>query len=254
MTEPRPLPAGESEDELPRMTLLEHLEELRRRILHSLAAALVGFFVCFAFAPRIYDILALPIKPFVPKLSFLRVTDPFIIYVKVAFIAALFLTSPYILYQVWRFVAPGLYRREKRYAVPFIFFGSTFFLTGGLFGYFVAWPFAVEFLIKLGDAFNPVITVDFYFNTLITVLLGLGVMFELPVFIFLLAQIGVVTPAFLMRHFRWAVLAIFFIAAIITPTPDVVNLLIVALPTLALYLIGVGAAYLAQRRRQNRLS
>lgn len=236
------------------MTLLEHLEELRRRILHSLAAALVGFFVCFAFAPRIYDILALPIKPFVPKLSFLRVTDPFIIYVKVAFVAALFLTSPYILYQVWRFVAPGLYRREKRYAVPFIFFGSTFFLTGGLFGYFVAWPFAVEFLIKLGEAFNPVITVDFYFNTLITVLLGLGVMFELPVFIFLLAQIGVVTPAFLMRHFRWAVLAIFFIAAIITPTPDVVNLLIVALPTLVLYLIGVGAAYLAQRRRQNRLS
>jgi sec-independent protein translocase protein TatC len=232
------------------MTLLEHLEELRRRILYTLAAVLVGFFACFAFAARIYDVLALPIKPFVPKLSFLKVTDPFIIYVKVAIVAALFLTSPFILYQVWRFVAPGLYRKEKRYAIPFIFFGSTFFLTGGLFGYFVAWPFAVDFLINLGGAFEPVITVDFYLNQLITVLLGLGVMFELPVFIFLLAQIGVVTPAFLMRHFRWAVLAIFLLAAVITPTPDVINLLVVALPTLVLYLLGVGAAYLAQRRRE----
>lgn len=232
------------------MTLLEHLEELRRRILYSLAVVLVGFFACFAFAPRIYDVLALPIKPFVPKLSFLRVTDPFIIYVKVAFVAALFLTSPFILFQVWRFVAPGLYRKEKRYAIPFIFFGSTFFLTGGLFGYFIAWPFAVEFLINLGDAFNPVITVDFYFNSLIMVLLGLGVMFELPVFIFLLAQIGVVTPAFLIRHFRWAVLAIFLIAAVITPTPDVVNLMVVALPTLLLYVVGVAAAFFAQKRRK----
>lgn len=252
MTQPQSLPAGEpkSDDDLPRMTLLEHLEELRTRILHAGAAILVGFFVCFAFARQIYDVLALPIKPFVPKLSFLRVTDPFVVYVKVAFVAALFLTSPFILYQVWRFVAPGLYRREKRYAIPFMLFGSSFFLAGGVFGYFVAWPFAVEFLINLGEAFTPVITVDFYFNSLITVLLGLGVMFELPVFIFLLAQIGVVTPKFLMRNFRWAVLAIFLIAAIITPTPDVVNLLVVALPTVLLYLVGVGAAAIAVRKKE----
>jgi sec-independent protein translocase protein TatC len=140
-------------------------------------------------------------------------------------------------------------------ALPFIFFGSTFFLGGGLFGYFVAFPLAVRFLIELGGDFQPVITVDAYLNFLIVVLLGLGIMFELPIVIFMLSTIGVVTPRFLMRHFRWAVLLIFVLAAIVTPTPDVFNLCVVALPTIVLYLLGVGAAAIAQafkRRRQRR--
>ena len=124
------LGSGSEPEELNRMTLLEHLEELRKRLLWSVVALLVGFFACWAFAPQIYELLALPIKPHVERLVFLRPTDPFILYIKVALLASVFLVSPYLLYQVWRFVAPGLYRREKRYVVPFVFFGSTFFLAG----------------------------------------------------------------------------------------------------------------------------
>ncbi|MDH4066720.1 MAG: twin-arginine translocase subunit TatC [Acidobacteriota bacterium] len=169
-------------------------------------------------------------------------------YVKVAALAALFLASPIVLYQFWRFVAPGMYRRERMYAIPFVLFGSFFFVGGGAFAYYVAFPFAVEFLVGMGAAFEPVITVDRYFRFLMVVLLGLGLMFELPLVIFFLAQIGVVTPAFLMRHFRWAVLLIFVAAALITPTPDVVNLCLFALPTIGLYLLGVAAAALVGRK------
>ena len=256
-SEPARLPAtqparrkSKADEELPRMTLLEHLDELRRRILRTFIVVLVAFFACFAFAENIYEVLELPIKPHVEKLSFLRITDPFIVYIKVALLAAVFLTSPYLVAQLWGFVSPGLYRREKRYAIPFIFFGSFFFLGGGLFGYFIAFPFAVDFLINLGDNFEPVITIDFYLNTLINILLGLAVMFQLPIVIFMLSQLGVVTPKFLMRHFRWAVLIIVIISAAITPTPDVVNMTIVAGPTLLLYLLGVGASALAQSRRK----
>ncbi|HVS63383.1 MAG TPA: twin-arginine translocase subunit TatC [Thermoanaerobaculia bacterium] len=247
--------AGDEPEELQRMTLLEHLEELRSRILRSLAALLVGFGVCFAFAKPIYNVLAQPVVPYIEggKLSFLRVTDPFIVYVKVALLAGVFLMSPFILYQVWKFVSPGLYSREKRYAMPFVFFGSSFFLAGGLFGYFVAVPFAVRFLIlEMGENFEPVITVDFWLNFLINVLLGLGLMFELPIMIFMLAMLGVVTPRFLLKHFRWAVLIIFVVAAVITPTPDVVNLCVVAIPTILLYLLGVAGAALAIRLRRKR--
>ncbi len=253
VTETPALPALEAEgeeDDLHRMTLLEHLEELRRRLMWSILIMLGGFMACFGFAPQIFEVLALPIKPYVESLVFLNLTDPFVLYVKVALLASIFLTSPFLLYQVWRFVAPGLYRREKRYVVPFIFFGSVFFLSGGLFGYFIAFPFAIKFLIGLGSQFTPMITVDRYLKFLMTILLGLGVMFELPILIFMLSQMGVVTPRFLLRHFRWAVLIIFTVAAIITPTPDVVNLCVVALPTIVLYLLGVGAAALAQRGKR----
>lgn len=244
--------AAESED-LARMSLLEHLDELRRRIIRSLISVALGFVVCWIFVEEIADFLARPIYRALPegtRLAFLGVTDPFILYVKVAALAALFLTSPLVLYQVWRFVAPGLYKREKRHALPFIVAGSTFFLAGGAFAYYVAFPFAVDFLLGMGEAFQPMITVERYFRFLLYVILGLGLMFELPIFIFLLAQMGVVTPRFLIRHFKWAVLLIFVAAAFVTPTPDVINLCIFALPTILLYLLGVGAAALVVREKK----
>ncbi len=256
-SEPKRLPEtqparrkSKEDEELPRMTLLEHLDELRRRILRTLVVVLVAFFACFAFAADIYDVIEMPIKPHVEQLSFLAVTDPFIVHIKVALLAALFLTSPFLVAQLWGFVSPGLYRREKRYAIPFIFFGSFFFLGGGVFGYFVALPFAVEFLINMGSNWDPVIRVDRYLSFVVNVLLGLAVMFQLPILIFMLSQLGVVTPRFLMKHFRWAVLIIVIISAAITPTPDVVNMTIVAGPTLLLYVLGVGASALVQRRRK----
>ena len=172
--------------------------------------------------------------------------------VKVALLAAVFVTSPYLVAQLWGFVAPGLYRREKRYAIPFIFFGSLFFLGGGAFGYFVALPFATEFLVNMGLSANwdADIRIERYFSFAVNVLLGLAVMFQLPIVIFMLSQLGVVTPRFLMRHFRWAVLIIIVVSAVITPTPDAVNMTIVAGPTVLLYLVGVGASALVQRRRK----
>ena len=244
--------ATESED-LSRMSLLEHLDELRQRIVRSLIWVGLGFVVCWIFVEQIADFLARPIYRALPegtKLAFLGVTDPFILYVKVAALAALFLTSPMVLYQVWRFVAPGLYRREKLHALPFIIAGSLFFIGGGAFAYYVAFPFAVDFLLGMGEAFQPVITVERYFRFLLYVILGLGLMFELPIFIFLFAQMGVVTPGFLIRHFKWAVLLIFVAAAFVTPTPDVINLCIFALPTILLYLLGVGAAALVVRKKK----
>ena len=228
------------------MGLLDHLGELRRRLIRALLAFAMTFLICFAFAEQIYAFLARPIYRFLPegtKLVFLGITDPFILYIKVAALAGVFLGSPLILYQVWAFVAPGLYQREKRVAIPFIFFGSLLFMGGGAFGYYVAFPFAVEFLLGVGQQFQPTITVTSYLSFLMTVILGLGVMFEMPTIIFLLSRLGVVTPRFLLRNFRWAVLLIFTLAALITPTPDVVNLCIFAVPTLGLYLVGVGVAW-----------
>ncbi len=237
------------------MTLLDHLEELRKRLVYSLIAVAVTFLVCWTFARQIFDFLARPIYRFLPagkKLAFLGITDPFILYVKVAALAGVFIASPFLIYQAYAFIAPGLYKRERRWALPFVLFGTLFFVAGGAFAYTVAFPFAVNFLLGVGQPFDPVITVGKYFGFLMTVMLGLGLMFELPIFLFLLAVAGVVTPRFLMHHFRWAVLLIFIVAAVITPTPDVVNLCIFAVPTVGLYLLGVLGAWIVTRARKKR--
>jgi sec-independent protein translocase protein TatC len=241
--------------DLPRMSLLDHLEELRRRITYALLAVVVACLACWTWVREIYSFLEAPIRPYLPegtKLSYLGPADPLMLYIKVALLTGVFLSAPVILYQVWRFVSPGLYPRERRWAAPFIILGTLFFLSGGAFAYYVAFPFAVKFLLGIGDLFQPVITIERYFHFLMTVILGLGLMFELPILIFLLAQIGVVTPRFLMRHFRWAVLLIFVVAAVITPTPDVVNLCVFAVPTIGLYLLGVFSAWVSLRGRKKR--
>lgn len=242
-----------SQDDLGRMSLLDHLDELRRRLLYSLIAVAVAFFACWTFVDEIFTVLERPVLRFLPegeKLAIFGVPDAFLLYFKVATLAALFVAAPFLLYQAWLFIAPGLYRRERRWAAAFVVVGSFFFAAGGVFAYYVAVPFSVEFLLGLGSRFEQVIAVDRFLRFEMTLILGLGVMFELPLFIFALAGMGVVTPGFLMRHFRWAVLAIFVLAAIITPTPDVVNLCIFALPTLLLYLLGVAAAAVVQRSRR----
>jgi sec-independent protein translocase protein TatC len=241
-------PAGE---ELHRMSLIEHLEELRKRIMWSIVSLAVTFGPCWAYREEIVDFLSRPLRTAQPdlKLSFLKVTDPFIMYFKVAGLGSLFLASPFILYQLWQFVAPGLYRKEKMYAIPFILSATVFFLAGGAFGYYLAFPAAVQFLLGMGKQFSAVITIDSYFSFLITVILGLGLMFEMPIVILVLAMIGVVSPKFLLRQWRYAVVIIFIVAAIITPTPDVVNLCLWALPGCALYFLGVGAAFMVAPKK-----
>jgi sec-independent protein translocase protein TatC len=241
-------------EELPRMSLLEHLEELRKRLLWSIAALAVAFIPCWVYVRQIFRFLQAPLWRIDPKLKlvFMGLTDPFILYFKVAALSSLFVASPFVLYQVWGFVAPGLYRRERRLALPFVFFTTVFFLAGGAFGYYVAFPYAARFLLGIGEGFEALPEIGRYFGFLLTVLLGLGLMFELPIFILLLSLIGVVTPRFLLHYFRHAVVIIFIVAAIITPTPDVVNLCIMAVPALGLYLLGIGAAFLAARFRKKR--
>ncbi|MDH3405294.1 MAG: twin-arginine translocase subunit TatC [Acidobacteriota bacterium] len=249
MAEPRPrgLPGADPLAQS-RMTVLEHLEELRKRIVRALIAPAIAFAGCWTFRDEIAELLARPIYEVLPagtRLAFLGLSDPFVLYFKMTALVALFVSSPFVFYQVWKFVAPGLHAHERRYALPFIAASTLFFVAGGFFAYKVAFPFAVDFLIGMGQAFEPVITADRYYRFLMYVIFGLGLMFELPILIFLLAALGVVTPRFLMRHFRWAVILIFVLAAVVTPTPDVVNLCVFAVPTIGLYLLGVGAAALA---------
>ncbi|MFL6194380.1 MAG: twin-arginine translocase subunit TatC [Thermoanaerobaculia bacterium] len=253
MTSPERLTARQQE-ELERMSLLQHLEDLRKRIFYSLIGLFLAFIPCWVYVRKIFDFLVAPIQRIQPglKLAFLGLTDPFILYFKVAALAAIFLASPFLLYQVWSFVAPGLYRRERLLVLPFVFFTTIFFLAGGAFAYTVAFPFAAKFLLSMGENFQAVITIEKYFGFLLTVILGLGLMFELPIFILLLSLIGIVTPRMLLRYFRHAVVIIFIAAAIITPTPDVVNLCIFAVPAIGLYLLGVGAAFLAARFRRKK--
>lgn len=251
---PRLAPAQTPED-LDRMSLFDHLEELRKRVFTSLIGFVVAFVPCWIYHQEIFDFLERPITSLLPagkKLAYTGITDPFILYFKVAALAALFLAAPFLLFQVWRFVAPGLYKHERLYVIPFLFFGSFFFLAGGAFAYYVAFPYAAQFLLGMATHFEPVITIERYFGFLLTVILGLGLMFELPILIFLLSIMGVVTPGFLMRNFRWAVVIIFIVSAIITPTPDIVNLCIFAVPSLLLYLLGVGTAAVFLSRKKRR--
>lgn len=244
-------PPPPSQDELGRMSLIDHLEELRARLLRTVISLVVTLIPCWIWVDEIFAFLQQPILKLLPpgkKLAYTGMTDPFILYFKVAALAAVFLASPYILYQFWRFISPGLYRHEQRYLLPFLFFGSFFFLSGGAFAYYIAFPLAAEFLLEMGKAFEPVITIERYFGFLMTIILGLGLMFELPIVIFILSSIGLVTPRFLMKHFRYAVVIIFIVAAVITPTSDVLNLCVFAIPAILLYLLGVGAAALVPRK------
>jgi sec-independent protein translocase protein TatC len=234
-------------DELPRMSLLEHLDELRRRILNSVVTLLIAFLVCWYFSPQIFSWLERPIRDVLPpgdKLAFTDLAGPFMLYVKVALLAAVFVASPVLLTQVWLFIRPGLYRRERRLALPFIVFTTLFFLLGGYFGYRIAFPLVVRFLLGVGENFKQVVTIQSYLSMMSKILLGLGLVFEMPMLIFFFARLGLVTARKLIKWFRWAVLAIFVVAAIITPTPDVATQTVFAVPMILLYLLGVVVAAL----------
>jgi sec-independent protein translocase protein TatC len=242
----------EEDERLPRMTLLDHLDELRRRLLYSVVAIFVAFLGCWWLSPTIFHWLEQPFLAAVPKgeqLAYTELIGPFMLYVKVALLAAIFLASPVVLTQVWLFIRPGLYRRERRLAIPFIVFTTLFFLAGGYFGYLVAFPMVVRFLLEVGKDFKQVVTVQTYFGMMTKILLGLGLVFELPMLIFFLARLGLVTARWLLRWFRWAVLLIFIAAAIITPTPDIATQTVFAVPMMLLYLLGIGVAALFGKKR-----
>jgi len=250
---------GDDNEQMPAMGFLEHLEELRRRIIYSLIAVAVGFFACWGYAEKIYGIMQRPIMEalqrngLAQKLVYLNPTEPFNMYLKVAFLAGLFVTSPFILYQVWAFIAPGLYRNEKRYVTPFMFSTVLLFIAGGYFGYKLVYPQALEFLIGYGKQFQPMITIGEYTDLFLVIIIGMGVIFELPILVFFLSLMGVVTAGWMWRNLRYSILVIFIIAAILTPTTDILNMCIFAAPMVALYVFSIGIAWLvhpAQRRKR----
>ncbi len=234
------------------MGFLEHLDELRKRLMWSLVSIVVAFLATLSQAKRILEFLLRPIRPMLgdARPVFIDLTEPFLLYMKVALLAALFLSAPFVLYQVWAFISPGLYARERRYALPFVLFASVFFLAGGAFGYYVGFPVASKFLLSIADEFQPALRISSLFGFQSKIILGLGAVFELPTVIYFLARLGLVTPRFLWRNFKYAILIIFIIAAIITPTPDVVTQCIFAAPMILLYLVGILVAQIFGRPRR----
>ena len=237
-----------------KMAFLEHLDELRKRLFISIIAILIGFLICWFFSKDIYLFLARPVIQFLPpedkKLAFTSLTDPFFLYMKVAFLAGIFLAAPVVIGQLWLFISPGLYKKEKKYAFPFIIFASLFFIGGGLFGYYVAFPMVCRFLLSWGEPFRPIITIKEYLAMASKILIGLGLVFELPILIFFLARLGLVTPRFLIKNLKYAVLICFILAAIITPTPDVVTQSTFAVPMIALYCLGILIAIVFGKKRE----
>jgi sec-independent protein translocase protein TatC len=238
------------------MSFLEHLEELRRRIIYSLLAIAVAFFGAWYYAERIFGLMQRPIMVALhahkldEKLVYLNPTEPFNMYLKVAFIGGVFIASPFVLYQVWAFISPGLYRHEKRYVLPFMFSSVGLFVTGGAFGYKIVYPAALDFLIGYGAQFHPMITIGEYTNLFLTVILGMGLIFEMPILIFFLALMGIVSAGWMWRNFRYSILVIFIIAAIVTPTTDILNMCIFAAPMVALYALSMVIAWLVHPSRR----
>jgi len=252
--------SGDGEKEpMPTMGFLDHLEELRKRIVYSVVAVVVGAGLCWGYRERIYGVMQKPIMDalrahgLAEKLVYLNPTDPFNLYLKIAMLAGLFLTSPFVLYQVWMFISPGLYRNEKRYVFPFMVSTITLFTLGGYFGYRIAYPRALDFFIGFSAQFQPMITVGEYTQLFLSIVLGMGLIFEMPILVFFLAFMGIMSPAFMVKNFRYAILVIFILAAIVTPTPDVVNMCVFAAPMLGLYALSIGVAWVVHpKQRQAR--
>ncbi len=243
----------EQEVESGKMTFLEHLDELRKRLVRIVAYLGIGFIACWVFSRRIYHFITLPILKWLPtgdKLVYTSVTVPFTLYMKVAFIAGVFLTVPFTLYEIWKFIAPGLYRKEKKYVVPFMFSSVLLFLLGGAFCYLVVLPQAFGFLIELGSDFKAMITVDEYLDLTLMMLLGFGLVFEMPVIVAFLSMFGIVTARFLWDKFRYSIVIIVTLAAILSPTGDAFNLLIWSAPMILLYIISIGVAAIFGMRRK----
>jgi len=244
-----------------RMSFLEHLEELRARIIRSLVGIAAAAGVSLWFTDRLWDIVkepavaALKADGYVPQLAQIEPMETFnVIWFKLPVLCAIFLASPWVLYQVWAFISPGLYRRERRWAVPFILTAAGLFLLGGAFGYFVAFRYGLAFLLGIGKGKDviPMVSVSHYFDLFVNVMLGVGLVFELPVIIFFLTLLRIVTPSFLVRHSRYAILIIFILAAVITPTPDIFNMMLFAVPMCLLFYVGIFAGYLLVLHRENR--
>ena len=252
----------EEEPDLLRMSFLQHLEEMRTRIIRSLMGLVIAFMFCIVFCYQLWDWVQAPATDALKKIGadppVLVINQPMeffsVVWVQIPLVFSLFLASPWVLYQFWAFISPGLYRGEKRLAIPFVLSTAGLFILGGLFAYFVIFRFGLTFLLGLALAggVKPLVTITTYFDLFVNVMLGASLVFELPMAIFFLTLLHMVSPKFLLRHSDYAILAIVILAAIITPTPDFFNLTLVAMSMCLLYFVGVLASYLLILKREGR--
>ena len=253
MSQTAALPPPESSSP-EKMSFLEHLDELRRRIVFAIVSLAVAFVACFTFSTEIFEFLMGPMQMALPpggELIATKVPEIFVLHLKMSFFVAIFVASPAWITQVWLFIAPGLYQNERRFAIPFIFFGTCFFLLGAAFSHYIVFPTAVSFLTTFGSEdiqIKPAVSEVFGFYS--RVILGTGIVFQIPTVVFLLARLGLVTPGLLIRQFKYAVLAIFIVAAIITP-PDVVTQTLLAFPMIGLYILSIGIAWAFGKDREH---
>jgi sec-independent protein translocase protein TatC len=236
-----------------KMTLTSHLEELRTMLVRMLIAVGIGFGVCYLFKEWSFRVITKPLVEVMPAHSsmiFTGLPEAFFIHMKIAFFASLFLTSPYTLYEIWRFISPGLYKNEKRFVVPFVFFSTLLFVCGILFGYFIALPPAFAFFVSFSSDFlKPMISFKEYLSLTLKFLLAFGLCFEMPVFMFFLAKLGIVNAKMLAKQRRYAILIIFIAAAILTPSPDVLSQILMAIPLMFLYEVSIFVAKFARRNK-----
>ena len=241
---------GDSAEKQP---FLSHLEELRKRLVVCAIGVGAGFVIAYIFAERLFQLLVAPLKAVMPEgdqLIFTNLPEMFFAYIKVAFIAGIMAAAPLIFYQLWMFIAPGLYRKEKKMAIPFVISSTILFVGGALFGYFVVFPFGFKFFIGFSNEYVKALpSVKQYFSFSMKLLFAFGAVFELPVIIFFLSKMGIVTPQFLKQKRKYAILLTFVLAAILTP-PDVITQCMMAGPLIVLYEIGIIVSRIAQKKKE----
>jgi len=236
------------------MSFLQHLDELRIRLIRCVAVWAVAFFAAWPISGWVYDLLVTPVKRALPpgtNLAYTGISDPFMLYMKVSLFIAILVALPWTLMEFWLFVSPGLYPRERRMAIPFTVAATLFFLLGVVFAHLVIVPYAALYFIGLGNeaGFQPVITIREVLGFVIQMLLATGAVFELPVVVFFLTRVGLVTPAFLIHYFGYAFFAIWVIAAIVTP-PDVFSMILVGTPMTILYVLGILVSWIFKPARR----
>ncbi|CAM2059845.1 Sec-independent protein translocase protein TatC [Desulfovibrionales bacterium] len=225
------------------MTFVEHLSELRVNLVRCLVALLIGMFACYGYAPKLFAILQQPLKAVLPQQStfiFTSLTEAFFVYMKVSLMASLFLTSPYLFYQLWHFIAPGLYPEERRFIIPVAICSALFFVSGALFGYYLVFPFAFSFFMGFAtDIIKPMPSLDLYLNFCLKMLFAFGFVFELPIFILFLVRFDLVTVDQLKQARRYFIVVAFIVAAVLTPGPDVISQMLMAFPMIFLYEVSI---------------
>ena len=236
-----------------KMSFLEHLDELRKRLIYIVYSLIAGCAVAYIFITRIFDFIMKPMQQVLPPGSYLQYTsgaEPFMLYIKIGFLTGIFIASPLILWQVWQFIAPGLYTHEKKFAIPFVVLSTVFFVTGGLFAHYVAFPVTWVFFNSFStDYMKFVPKIDEAFSLYTKMILGFGAVFEMPTLVFFLARMGVVTGQFLLKYFKYAFLIIFIVAAVISPGTDMMSQIVMAVPMLGLYVISIAIAFIFQKRK-----